>query len=169
MLHLLLVSGAEALTSRSMIPLVGVSETLKEETSRNLHTFSVIVIADTKHSAALFLDRARIEAYAGSRVTAVQFGYLNQADKVASVPGTEPFGVGHPDGVDERIRIVHVGSVGGPQTSHPNENQVCQTFYFVYYCHQRQLGFFILMNMFRWISARIALRRIRRSWPKSIA
>ena len=71
-------------------------------------TYSVIVAAQKAHPAGHFLDRARVEAYGGSGVAAVQYAPASEAENIPYKPGMEPFHTGHPTGVDKRIRIVQV-------------------------------------------------------------
>lgn len=72
-------------------------------------SYSIIVMEFNHHQSNLFRDRERVKAFspAGNHVVSVRFGnpYPNSHWNAAS--SEAPFFVGHPEGVDRRIRIVH--------------------------------------------------------------
>ena len=118
MASLLLVAAFALLTPLvSTDPVVNVS-TASHHQETKVPMISVIVVTDNLHPSGSFLDRARVEAYGGSGVAAVQFTKL--ADVAAHVQGRPPFNIGHPEGVDERVRVIHKTT--------PNKRQVGRTF-----------------------------------------
>lgn len=91
---------------------------------------SVIAVVDSMHATGPFLDRARVETYGGSGVAAVQVTRLGDVGD-AHVQGRPPFEIGHPEGVDERVRIIHFTARRSRDLRTPNENQVGRTCMFI--------------------------------------
>jgi len=104
----------------------GDNATLEVKEVGKLRTISVIGINHPlRHAAALFQDHARVAAYAGPQVTSIQYKGLLEVSDVPYVPGEPPFGVGHPEDVDERVRVVRFNV--GKKFPAPNENEVGDT------------------------------------------
>lgn len=92
-----------------------VSDTGGAESGPKGTTYSVIVVANNAHRSNLFRDRARMCAYSKGVVSVQIVGErVHEALNETSI--AEPFYVGHPVGVDKRVRVLHV--------YHTNEIQV---------------------------------------------
>lgn len=70
-------------------------------------TYSVIVVASDPHTSNLCRDMRRVRAY-NQGVVSVQFVSPHPSAGLDTRRGESPFYARHPQGVDERVRIVHV-------------------------------------------------------------
>lgn len=89
----------------------------EEEGILNGTTYSVVVVAGNPKSSNLFRDQQRVRAFYrtsdGGGVASVQFA--SPRPQQPFLAGVEPpFGVGHPDGVDKRVRIIYVSDLKFP-------------------------------------------------------
>ena len=91
-------------------------------------TYSVIVIDTNPRPSNQLRDQQRVRAYSklnGDRIVSVQF--VNPVPLDPWVIDKPPYSVGHPDGVDKRVRLVFIADIGNrlsPETT-PDSNQVC--------------------------------------------
>jgi len=126
MASLLLVTAFALLTPLALTDPVANVSTATHHQETKVPTISVIVVTDNIHPSGSFLDRARVEAYGGSEVAGVQYTELTiVADHVQGRP---PFDIGHPEGVDERVRVIHFTARGRRNRRTPNKEQVGRTF-----------------------------------------
>lgn len=107
-------------------PLLANVSVLSHHQKGKLKMISVVVVADSMHATGPFLDRARVEAYGGSGVAMVQFTKLGDVSHVPHEQGRPPFEIGHPGGIDERVRVIHFTARRSRKLISPNENQVGQ-------------------------------------------
>lgn len=81
----------------------------EEPGSINGTTYSVIVVEWKHHPSNLFRDQDRVRAYGNTAergVASAQFASpFPQSNWNTSIP---PFHIGHPEGVDKKIRVVHL-------------------------------------------------------------
>lgn len=74
---------------------------------RSNMTYSVIVLSTNPRPSGQFLDQQRVRAFGpsseGSGVVSVQFA--DPLTRLSQERGGPPFHIGHPGGVDKRVRI----------------------------------------------------------------
>lgn len=87
-------------------------------TGQDAMKYSVIVVRQNLHNSNLFADRDRLNAYTEGEVN-VQFANSRQLSVFDPTRGS-PFGVGHPQGMDKRIRIIHTWDLLGNHNTIPD-------------------------------------------------